>query len=119
VFEDGRRGLAKQGVVAAAGALVGGLVVVDGVAGAQAATRQAHDLGSGAAGGAGPLAVGAGRRRLALVLAPLVAPAAAVATGVAARWRRCWRQCERHSWRPVRCCPLLWRWPALARWRAR
>jgi hypothetical protein len=68
-------------------ALVGGLVVVDGVAGAQAAARRAHDLGSAAAGGAGPLAVGARRRRLALlvlVLAPLLALAGAIPAGLGA-----------------------------------
>jgi hypothetical protein len=52
---------------------VGGLVVVEGVpTGPQAVALVARDLGPlpvGAAGGAGPLAVGATRRRLALLLA--------------------------------------------------
>jgi hypothetical protein len=81
VFEGGGGGLAQQGVVAAAGALVGGLVVVDGVPATQATALAAVHLGPGAAaGGAGPLTVGAGRWRLALlvlVLAPLVALAGA------------------------------------------
>jgi hypothetical protein len=84
VRERRRGGLAQQGVVAAAGALVGGLVVVDGVPGAQAATRRAHDLGPRAAGGAGPLTVGTTRRRLALLallLAPVLALAGAIPTG--------------------------------------
>jgi hypothetical protein len=85
VRERRRGGLAQQGVVAAPGALVGGPVVVDGVPGAQPAARRAHHLRAGAAAaGAGPLTVGAGRRRLALVLAPLLALAAARPAGIGA-----------------------------------
>jgi hypothetical protein len=88
VGEGGGGGLAQQRVVSALGALVGGLVVVDGVPATPPAALATVHLGSGAAtGGAGPLAVGAGRRRLALlapVLAPLLALAGAIAAGVGA-----------------------------------
>ena len=75
MLERGAGGLAQQRLVAAPGALVGGLVVVEGVpTGAQAVALVAVDLRPHAAtGGAGALAVGAARRRLAPLLAPLPA----------------------------------------------
>jgi len=71
-----------------------------------------------AAGGAGPLAVGAVRRRLALValasapvLSLLVALAGAGPVGAGAPAATAWRW-EGQSWRPVCCWALLWRCPA-------
>jgi hypothetical protein len=75
-----------------------------------------------ASGGAGPLAVGAAWRPAALVaVAGVFVLALMVAPGRSepGRWRRCSCDCERQSWPPPRCPLLLWRWPALVRWRAR